>query len=234
AEAEGIEFDVRLAGDGVPVVFHDSDLKRICGIDRRVSDLSSVELGKLDAGSWFNEKNRRSAAAKYSKERIPTLEQTLSMLSGFQGTIYVELKARGNSIGKLAKAVSKIIRNSNLRAQIIVKSFKIQAIPVIRKHAPGVKTATLFAPKVMNILQKEKRLINISRDLCADRISLHFSLATRKLLEKARQNGLPVTIWTADNPRWIKRAYQLGIDHLITNDPQKLLSHRDSLLRKAI
>ncbi|MEZ5343925.1 MAG: glycerophosphodiester phosphodiesterase family protein [Pyrinomonadaceae bacterium] len=228
--AEGIEFDVRLAGDGVPVVFHDSDLKRICGIDRKVSDLSSKELKKLDAGTWFNEKNRKIASAEYSKEGIPNLEETLEFLSGYKGVIYVELKARENNVEALSKTVSRIVKDSHLQDRIIIKSFKLQAIPFLRKHAPGTATAALFAPKVMNILRKEKRLINIAHDLGVDRISVHFSLATGKLMKKAVSSGLPVTIWTADNPRWVNRAIQLGIDHVITNSPGKLLRHRDTVL----
>lgn len=234
AEAEGIEFDVRLAGDCVPVVFHDSDLKRICGIDRKISSFSSGDLNKLDAGSWFNEKNQNIADPKYSKEVIPTLEQTLAMLDTYKGVIYIELKAGEINVERLSKAVSKIIRNSHLRYQIIVKSFKLQAIPFVRKYAPDVKTAALFAPKVMNILRKEKRLINISNDLGVDRISVHFSLATSKLLKKAQSNDLPVTIWTADNPRWVDRAFQLGIDHIITNSPEKLLDHREVFMQRTV
>ena len=54
AGADGIEFDVQLAKDGVPVVIHDFDLKRTGAYDVRVADLTSAELSGVDAGSWFN------------------------------------------------------------------------------------------------------------------------------------------------------------------------------------
>jgi len=54
AGAEGVEFDVRLAKDDVPVVIHDHDLKRVGSLNERVASLTSNELGRIDVGSWFN------------------------------------------------------------------------------------------------------------------------------------------------------------------------------------
>src|SRR5215208_2524413 len=51
--ADGIEFDVRLTRDGVPVIIHDSTLRRTGGLQRRVSDLAASELEQVDVGSWF-------------------------------------------------------------------------------------------------------------------------------------------------------------------------------------
>ena len=44
---DGVEFDVRAARDGAPVVIHDRDLARVQGVDRRVDELSPTELGEL-------------------------------------------------------------------------------------------------------------------------------------------------------------------------------------------
>ncbi len=67
----------------------------------------------------------------------------------------------------------------------------------------------------------------IACDLRVDRLSIHFSLATKKLMQAAGKAGMPVTIWTADNPLWIKRSLMLGIDSVITNEPARLLDVRD-------
>jgi len=78
--ADGVEFDVRLAADGVPVVIHDATLKRTAGIDRRVADITSAELARLDVGSWFNRHHGHLADEAYALERIPTLERVLDFL----------------------------------------------------------------------------------------------------------------------------------------------------------
>ena len=81
--AGGVEFDVRLARDGVPVVFHDATLKRIAGRRERISELPSTELAGIDAGSWFNRKYPSRARAEFADERIRTLKEVLNLLSDF-------------------------------------------------------------------------------------------------------------------------------------------------------
>jgi glycerophosphoryl diester phosphodiesterase len=223
--AEGIEFDVRLAKDEV-IVFHDATLGRLTENRRLVSSFTVEELQKFDIGSWFNRLRPDLANERFADERIPTLERLLTFLKDFKGLIYIELKCRESEIEKLVKSVCKLISDSHLLPQIIVKSFQLEAIPQIRRACPQVKTAALFAPKIMTILRKEKRLVNIAHELGAEMISVHFSLATRKLMKKAEKRNLPVTIWTADNPRWLKRASNLGIFAIITNNPARLLAKR--------
>lgn len=223
--AEGLEFDVRLAKDNV-VVFHDATLGRLTDNKRLISNFTAAELQKFDVGSWFNRLRPGCADEKFAAERIPTLKQLLEFLKDFKGLIYIELKCRESEIEKLVKAVCELIANSHLLSQIIVKSFQLEAIPQIRRTCPKIKTAALFAPKIMTILRKEKRLVNIAHELGAEMISVHFSLATRKLMKKAEKRNLPVTIWTADNPHWLKRATNLGIFAVITNNPARLLAKR--------
>lgn len=227
--AEGIEFDVRLSKDSV-VVFHDATLNRVGLKKGAVAQFSAAELQKTDVGSWFNKSYPKLAQTDFSTETVPTLTQTLEFLKNFRGLIYIELKCRESEVEKLSKAVCKIIKNSALLPQIIVKSFQLEVIPTIKENCPKVKTAALFAPQIMTILRKEKRLVNVADDLGADMVSVHFSLATRKLIKKAEKKNLPVTIWTADNPRWVKRAFNLGLFAVITNNPARLLAQKEEYL----
>jgi glycerophosphoryl diester phosphodiesterase len=224
--AEGIEFDVRLTRDGEAVVFHDEDLLRIAGRELFVNDFTARELKGFDVGSWFDKTDPDRSVSRFGGERIPTLRETLDFLHDYKGVVYIELKCRESDVGRLSEAVGEAIGDSPLFPQIIVKSFNLDVLPEIRRHCPEVRTATLFAPKVMILLRKEKRLINIAGELNADLLSLHFSLATKKLIKKAGKRGLKVAIWTADSPRWIKRGINLGIDHIITNNPARLLDKR--------
>ena len=52
--ADGLEFDVRLAADGVPVVIHDATLRRTAGRQVSIASLSSSALASVEVGSWFN------------------------------------------------------------------------------------------------------------------------------------------------------------------------------------
>lgn len=228
--ADGIEMDVRLAADGVPVVFHDSKLKRTAGLPGSISEMTSHQLAGIDVGSWFKSKRNHGPAKEHAKQTIRTLDEVLDFLKEFKGTIYIELKCRENDVEKLTTAVARSVLNSGLIERITVKSFKLSVLPIIKQQCPTVRTAALFAPKIMSILRKEKYLVKIAAEFGADELSLHYTLATKKLVSKAEKRGLPVTIWTADNPRWVKRAIKLGIKTIITNDPSRLIARRKELV----
>jgi glycerophosphoryl diester phosphodiesterase len=228
--AEGIEFDVQLSLDGVPVVFHDETLARTAMLEGDVSRFTAARLGRIDNGSWFNAAHPKRANTDFRNETIKTLEETLDFLSDFTGRIFVELKCPDDDVENLSRAVCDVLRSSALKQQIVVKSFRLAIIPLVKMHCPDLRTAALFAPKIMTILRKEKHLVKIAAEFGADELSVHYSLATRQLMKKAERFGLPVTIWTIDSPRWVKRAARLGIESIITNDPQRLLKRRTELI----
>ncbi|REJ75600.1 MAG: hypothetical protein DWQ47_09010 [Acidobacteria bacterium] len=230
--ADGIEMDVRLANDGTPVVFHDSGLKRFTGKDTRIDSLSVDAVRNISVGKWFNNRYPRRARHEFESSCVPTLEETLEFLSDYQGTIFVELKCRPYDAEETAVNVASLLSESPLLPQFIVKSFSLDALPFLQRQCDELKTAALFAPKVMSVIRKEKRLVNIATDLMADSLSLHASLATKKLVKKANRAGLDVAIWTVDNPRWLKRALELGIGTVITNKPDGMLLRRRELLHR--
>ena len=223
AGADGVEFDVRLAKDGVPVVIHDATLKRTGLQNLRVADLTSRQLALIDVGSWFNKRFQKKASPAFATETVPTLARVLKLLKGSRGLIYIELKCGDRDFAPLAKAVCDVIRDSPLLPQIIVKSFKLAAIPEIRHHLPEVQTAALFAPQIMDLLRRRKNILTIAHEFGADQISLHHSLVTPRLMSLARVAHIPVTIWTANHLKWVSHCRKLGIKALITNDPARLL-----------
>ncbi|PYS86482.1 MAG: hypothetical protein DMF62_15765 [Acidobacteria bacterium] len=223
AGGEGVEFDVRLAKDDVPVVIHDHDLKRVGSRNERVAGLTSEDLGKIDVGSWFNHRFPKRAQPEFADQTVPTLEQVLSLLRNFDGLIYIELKPRQSDHFKLAEAVCDVIKDSALLSRVIVKSFKLAVIPAVKHLLPEVQTAALFAPEIMHFLRRREHIVTLAKEFGADQISLHHSLVTPRLCKLAAEAGIPVTVWTVDDPRWLSRRTNLGIRALITNDPGKFL-----------
>ncbi|CAN5785363.1 hypothetical protein BH20ACI4_BH20ACI4_15970 [soil metagenome] len=91
---------------------------------------------------------------------------------------------------------------------------------------------SLFAPKIMTMLRKEKHLLKIAQEFRADQISLHYTLVSRKFMKNAEKRNFPITVWTVDNPRFVKRAIDLEIKAVITNNPASLLVKRHEILGK--
>src|SRR5467141_1624776 len=78
--AAGVELDVRLASDGVPVVIHDATLRRTGLREGLVAKMTSGELGQTAVGSWFNRAHPELAQVQYSRQFVPTLEQVFDLL----------------------------------------------------------------------------------------------------------------------------------------------------------
>jgi glycerophosphoryl diester phosphodiesterase len=224
AGAEGVEFDVRVAKDGVPVVIHDDDLRRTGLRPERVADLTSGELANVDIGSWFNTKYPALANSKFARQTVPALTDALDLLKDFNGLIYIELKCDEWNCVDLVTAVCEVIRGSPQLPQMIVKSFKLGAIPKIRHNLPSAATAALFGSEIMHYLRRREYLIALAREFGADQISVHHSLITPRLSRLGAETNMPLTVWTVDDPVWVMRRRNLDIGAVITNDPAKMLA----------
>ena len=73
----GIELDVQLSSDKIPMVFHDADLERACGVTGKIWDYTCEQLQQMNLFA--------------SGETIPTLEEALELIDG-QVPILVEYK----------------------------------------------------------------------------------------------------------------------------------------------
>jgi glycerophosphoryl diester phosphodiesterase len=228
--ADGIEFDVRLARDGVPVVIHDATLQRTGLINGAIADLSSYQLKTIDVGSWFNQAHPSAASAEYARETVPTLKQVFEVLAGTRALLYLEMKCVQEESEQLAAEVVKLIRKCSLADRVIVESFELSALETVKRIDAGIRTAALFEPRLNRpiALIRRMKIVDLARYCDADEIALHYALVSRRLLERASQYSLETVVWTVDDPQWIQRARSLGIKALITNNPAKMLDQRNA------
>ncbi|HXD32626.1 MAG TPA: glycerophosphodiester phosphodiesterase family protein [Pyrinomonadaceae bacterium] len=226
--AHGFEFDVRLARDGKPVVIHDATLQRTANNPAQVSALTSDELAAIDVGSWFNLRFPEKAFDEYRRETVPTLAQVFALIAGANQHLDIEMKCERNESGRLAAAVVRLIKEYSLTAQAVVSSFDLSAIAEVKQIASDIRTAALFRPRLKrptSLLRKIK-MIDLALEVKADELALHHTLVSKRMVEKAKDVGLPVVVWTVDHVKWVKRAQAVGIRALITNDPASFLAER--------
>lgn len=226
--ADGIEFDVRLSRDGVPVVIHDATLKRTGLIDRLVSELTAAELVRVDVGSWFAERTQNPNES-FAGEKLPSLVQVFELFSSRTGLLYIEMKCDKGEGPALAAEVARLTRECRMAERVVVESFDHAAITAIKRIDSGIRTAALFEPKLMHPISTVRRIRMIATALGvgADEIALHHTLAGDRVVAKARQAGLEVVVWTVDDPAWITRARTLEIKALIANDPGMMVQERN-------
>jgi glycerophosphoryl diester phosphodiesterase len=233
ANADGIELDVQLSADGIPMVFHDKTLKRVGNRKEHLTDLTAAELGKTDVGSWFNVKNPDKFKHEFVGQTVPTLAQVFDLMKPHNKRIYVELKCRKKDSPDLVKAVGELIGNCELVENVTVLSFNHSALIEMKSNFPHIATGALFAPKLLMLLHIRRQLIKKTQNCGADEMALHYSLAKAKTVNKGIANNLPTVIWTANNKVWVERAIRRNIAAIITNFPAKLLAELDKKVAEA-
>jgi glycerophosphoryl diester phosphodiesterase len=223
--ADGIEFDVRLSRDGVPVVIHDATLNRTGLVSGLVGELTAADLQKINVGSWFD---KRTCVPTFSGEKVPTLAQVFDLFATETGLLYVEMKCDADEGPRLASAVVRQITVQKMRDRVVVESFDLRAIQEIKRIDPDVRSAALFEPKLSRPVStlRGETILKLAREHGADEIALHHRLARTRILEDAKKEGFEVVVWTVDDPAWIERARAHGIKALIANNPRRMLEFR--------
>jgi glycerophosphoryl diester phosphodiesterase len=217
--AQGIEFDVRLARDRVPVVIHDASLRRTGLRKGLVADLTSKELSAVDVGTWFNLRHPASAQASYKEARVPTLGEVFESFAARDATLYVEMKCLAREGRALAFEVARLVRDYSLYDRVIVESFTHGAILQLKQIDSAICTAALFEPKLARPFPSIRKMIERAIASRADQLALHRMLATRRITQEAARRGMKVVVWTVDNPAWVRRAKRYGVCAIITNNP---------------
>ena len=106
----GIELDVQLTKDGVPVIFHDFTLERMCGVSEKLENLTYEQL--------------RRFTLLHTEEKIPTLQEFLDMVAGAVPLI-VELKIEKTDVS-LCPVVQKLL--DNYKGVYCIESFNPLAL----------------------------------------------------------------------------------------------------------
>jgi glycerophosphoryl diester phosphodiesterase len=226
AGADGLEFDVRLARDGVPVVIHDADLRRTGLTQAKVRELSSAELAGMNVGRWFNRKNPAVANPDYESATVPLLRSVFEFVQNNTSILYVELKCEAVERQHLAHAVVQLLHEYRLRHRVVVEGFDLESIAEVKRQDPEVRTAALFEPKLSRPLLSTRNVIREAAAVGAEEIALHHSLVTKGRTAAIRQGGMEAVVWTVDKPVWVDRASRYGLRAVITNDPARLLAYR--------
>jgi len=180
----GVELDVRLTADDVPVVFHDAGLERMCGSSTLLADVSADELARfrLPDGS-----------------PIPTLAQVLAIMGELP--VLIELKVDGIA-SEIADRVAAAIEG--LGGWYGVMSFDEPTV---------ARLCRLVTDRPVGLLVVTDNLPDIAtkamtaRALGCDYIGPHHSILPAT---KAAAGGLPMVTWTVRTPEQLQLARKCG------------------------
>jgi glycerophosphoryl diester phosphodiesterase len=205
--ADGVELDVRLDRDGDVVVIHDPTLARVTGgrDPRRVEDIGREELMGVDLGEG---------------QRVPRLAEVLAWARGRGARVNVELKHDVSHRAAFVYRVARLVRSEPRAPEwLILSSFDPRLVAIVSRLAPFVPAGWL--------VEEHTRVPGrsfLERLVGASALHLQASLVTRARILPWQNEGLPVNVWTVNDPAEARRLDTLGVDALISDCPGEILA----------
>ena len=204
--ADFLESDVHLSKDGELVIMHDEKVDRTTNGKGFVKDYTLAELKELDAGMSFD--------ASFSGEKIITLDELLDEFYGEIGLL-IEIKKPKLYPGIEEKVVALLKKQEDVSG-VIVQSFDIESMRKIHSLLPELQIAILMKPSTL--LPSSKRLEDLTS--FATYINFNVSYINKRMVDRIHTYGGKVLVWSKQDQQLIAKAFQYGVDGIITDFAQ--------------
>lgn len=179
-----IELDIQLSKDNQVVVFHDNDLKRVCGVDKMVKELDYSELQQLSLLD--------------TNSTIPLFEEVLKVVDG-KVLLVIELKSISGNNTLLVDKTIEIL--NKYEGKFVVQSFDPTIVAQFKKKAPHFIRGLLVSnmkdsgkSKIINFLLRNMLLNFLAKPYF---INTSFDYLTGKM--KRWHKRKPLICYTARN-----------------------------------
>jgi len=223
AGADGLEFDVRLSRDGVPVLHHDPDLDRCTNACGPLDAHSASELARLDAAYWFG--GPQAFPYRGHGLGIPTLADALGRYTTLP--LIVEIK-----VGTVhaARAVVDAVRDAGALEHVCIGSFSLAALAEVRKIEPRLPTS---AARPEGRLALYRSWVGFPvrrppyRGFQVPERAGRLTVVSPRFVRAAHRAALPVQVWTVNEEPDMWRLLDWGVDALISDRPDLAVRVRD-------
>ena len=190
--ADGVELDVQLSRDGEVIVFHDHDLARLAGRQEKIEHLTWDELSRV---------------ALHQNNRIPRLADLLEHWPTDRW-LNVELKSGGAAVGQ------KVVGLLRGRPKVILSSFDPRMLLAARAAGSAYEHALLLAAASPPFLH-----VHGAQAYGCAAVHLDHRLCTAKTVQRYRDQGLAVGVWTVNSLLRKQEVAAWGVDRIITDCP---------------
>ena len=198
-----METDVQSTSDGRVVIFHDSDLKRVTGINKRVSDLTFKEIKEVNL---------------INGGKIPSLEDTLSSFPSLRFNIDIK-------VDSAVDETIKIVKNHDALKRVCLASFSTKRLNRIRELTDSSLCSSMGQAEIVKLLLSSYGLkFKTSTGLCAQVPVSQFGIpiVTKRFIKKIHDLNKLIHVWTVDETQEMYRLIDLGVDGLMTDKPTVL------------
>lgn len=208
----GVEFDVKLSRDGVPVLIHDETLERTTAGSGRVRDWAAAELMALDAGSWFGN--------EFAGEGIPAYAAAAATCREYGLWANIEIKPCPGREAETGQAVARMTKLlwAGADPPPVLSSFSVEALRAAHAEAPDVPRGLLVEAMPVDWKRTLDRL---------ECVSLH--AAWRHLsperVKEIQSAGFGVLMYTVNDSEIALDLLSWGVDALVTDQLDQIGPH---------
>ncbi len=222
---DGLETDVQLTKDGIPVLYHDPTLLKVMKKRKRVADVTYRQLCKLDFGKWYN--------PKFGNEPVLTLREMLASYN-HRTRLMLEIKSpkADHSFQKSSELTLKVLQElqkpeiKKYRDKIFILSFDPAVLKLAHKTMPELKY-------VLNLSDKAYDLTGYISIIYKDPSKLHHLFAlcvsiknlSKNLTGFAHRYHKKMMTYVCNDSRQVRRAMECNADVIMTDDPGWLTKH---------
>ncbi|MDU1411718.1 MAG: glycerophosphodiester phosphodiesterase family protein [Clostridium sp.] len=194
--ADYVEIDVMTTKDDEVVVFHDSTLKRMAGINNSIKDMNLSEVREIDIGSQFSE--------EFAGEKIPTFKEVLRA-SKDKIKINIELKVKKKD-DPLPEKVVELLKKYEMEDQVIISSQDYESLQKIKEVDPLINVGFILTLGIGDFTK-----MNV------DFVSVEYQMLKKDLVYSMHALGKEVHVWTINDKKRAENAMKLGADNIITD-----------------
>lgn len=213
--ADGVEFDVHLAKDGVPVVVHDETLQRTMRAHGRVDARPAAELAGLEPawGVRPGFAQRLPLTFHGGPKGVPALTDALDRMPD-GAVVNVEIKGPTPRRLGVEPRVIDALRPHQARLRLVVSSFHPAQLLIVRQLEPMLPIGLLVEPEQNAVLRAGLAALALRPE------AFHppSRMVTPGLVEGAHRAGMRVHVWGVASAADARRLAALGVDALIVDD----------------
>lgn len=205
------EIDVQQTKDGVIVLMHDRNLRRLTGINTTVDRLTYDQLKTLRVREPFK--------SHYKPEKIPTLQEVIK-LTDHKRKLIIEIKDYSNT-KELTKKVVSIIQENNFIDQCMVQSMSYSVIKQVKEENPKIITGYISS-------RRHERLPTVDVDF----YSINEKNITEDMVKNIHAMNKTIYAWTVNDVMNMDKMIGLNVDGIITDKPTILLDIKKAKIHK--